>query len=234
MKITRIPFSQVRQLSSRDVAYQTEAEVLKDFYTYPVTIEAFKDVINEKQKQVIDRQLLCKVLNSNYQNLDQNEKSLSQISLLEKDNSFTIITAHQPSLLTGPLYYIYKISSAINLATKLKEQYPEYNFIPAFVSGGEDHDFEEINHLHIYNQRVEWQIDHNGEPTGRMPLDGMPKVLEELENILRENSDASKLVQELKPILQVSKNYGEFTFRLIHKLFGEKGLLFINMDSTLR
>jgi len=34
---------------------------------------------------------------------------------LKKENTFTITTGHQLSLMTGPLYFLYKIISTINL-----------------------------------------------------------------------------------------------------------------------
>ncbi|MBK7221085.1 MAG: bacillithiol biosynthesis BshC [Saprospiraceae bacterium] len=41
--------------------------------------------------------------------------------------------AHQPSLLTGPLYYIYKIFSAINLAEALSVRFPNNHFVPVWT-----------------------------------------------------------------------------------------------------
>src|SRR5437016_844244 len=73
----------------------------------------------------------------------------SNIEKLQQPNTFTITTAHQPVLFTGPLYVIYKIASAIVIAERLCKEFPGKHFIPVYCMGAEDHDFKEINHITI-------------------------------------------------------------------------------------
>ena len=232
MKITRIPFDQVKQFSSRDIAYQNESSELKPFYKYKVDVSSFEHVIEAKKSHPINRSILVDGLMSQYQGIPDFENVHQNIELLKKDNTFTIVTAHQPSLLTGPLYYIYKICSTIHLCKTLKEAYPNYQFVPTFVSGGEDHDFEEINHLNIYNKTITWLTTHTNQPTGRMPINGLDHVLKKLRTILRNDSDAQKLIDNCSEFEKSSSNYGSFMFKLVHHLFGKFGLVFINMDQS--
>ena len=67
MKIHRIPFTEVDQLSARDIAYATQDERLRPFYKYPTTLEAFAQVIADKQKEDIDRKQLVESLRAQYQ-----------------------------------------------------------------------------------------------------------------------------------------------------------------------
>ena len=60
------------------------------------------------------------------------------------------IFGHQLNLFTGPLYYMYKIISVINLSEKLNKKYSDYNFVPIYWMGSEDHDFKEINHFNVF------------------------------------------------------------------------------------
>ena len=60
------------------------------------------------------------------------ELQTQHLTALSEENTFTVVTAHQPSLLTDPFYYIYKIFSAINLAEQLKISFPSYHFVPIF------------------------------------------------------------------------------------------------------
>jgi uncharacterized protein YllA (UPF0747 family) len=53
------------------------------------------------------------------------------------------------NLFTGPLYFLYKIISTINLTKELKAKYPAYNFVPIYWMATEDHDFEEINYFNF-------------------------------------------------------------------------------------
>ncbi len=62
----------------------------------------------------------------------------------------------------GPLYFLYKIISTINLAKELKANYPKNNFVPVFWMATEDHDFEEINHFNFQNKRFQWTQNTSG------------------------------------------------------------------------
>src|SRR5699024_9139760 len=63
-------------------------------------------------------------------------------------DAVVVIGGQQAGLLTGPLYSINKVISIISLA---KRQEAEINrpVIPVFWIAGEDHDFDEINHVNI-------------------------------------------------------------------------------------
>jgi len=230
MKITNLSFEKVNQFSDRDKAYQSNDQRLRNFYKYTPSIEAFPDVIKQKSNQEIDRGLLADTIRSTYGSMKISQKLDQNIALLREPNTFTITTAHQPSLLTGPLYYTFKICSVLNLCIQLNEKYPEYNFIPVFVSGGEDHDFEEINHFKLYNKTINWHLDHNSEPTGRLALDNFDAVFTEMDQSLRSESAARTILEKAIAFKASSKTYSVFVQELVNLLFGEFGLVFINMD----
>ncbi|MEM8907956.1 MAG: bacillithiol biosynthesis BshC, partial [Bacteroidota bacterium] len=162
MQVYKIPFSDVPQLSARDKAYAAEHEGLRAFYKYPVSIEAFAQVIKDKQATPTDRTLLVNVLKEQYAQLSVEPAVQANIKQLADAQTFTLTTAHQPSLLTGPLYYIYKIISTINLAKRLRDFYPDYHFVPVFITGGEDHDFEEVQNAHLFNRTLTWENTETG------------------------------------------------------------------------
>ena len=58
MEIIKLPFSEIPQLSKRDIAYVDENPLLEPFYKYQVRIENFESIIHSKQKENIDRSLL--------------------------------------------------------------------------------------------------------------------------------------------------------------------------------
>src|SRR5690606_12329198 len=105
MEVIKLPFSKVPQLSKSDVAYVDENPLLEPFYKYQVRIENFENVIRSKQKEDIDRELLVEVLKEQYAVFEESKKVTENIELLANENTFTVVTAHQPSLFTGPLYY---------------------------------------------------------------------------------------------------------------------------------
>ncbi|TDA74551.1 bacillithiol biosynthesis BshC, partial [Halomonas marinisediminis] len=76
---------------------------------------------------------------------NSSELTQKNIQLLKEENTFTVTTGHQLNLFTGPLYFLYKIVSTINLCEQLKTEFPKQNFVPIYWMATEDHDFEEIN-----------------------------------------------------------------------------------------
>lgn len=229
MKIHRIPFPQVPQLSSRDVAYATQDERLRPFYNYPTTLEAFAQAIADKQKEDIDRSRLVQSLKDQYAQLTATEKSAAQIELLGQDNTFTVVTAHQPSLFTGPLYFIIKICSTINLARKLNDAYPDYNFVPFFITGGEDHDFEEINHLHLFGKTISWDSGETG-AVGAMSTSTLAEPLQALKEILGSSERAEAVFNELQAAYTGHERYGMATIDYVTRLFAETELLVFDMS----
>jgi bacillithiol biosynthesis cysteine-adding enzyme BshC len=232
MKILKVPFTEIEQFSAMDIAYATQDERVLAFQKYRPELSDFKQVIQDKQSDQTDRTLLCEVLADQYQAYSTDVQSaLKQIDRLKRDNTFTIVTAHQPVLFTGPAYLIYKIISAIKLTRQLKERYPEFDFIPVYVSGGEDHDFEEMDHMHLYGKTIKWENDEAGS-VGRMHTSSLKPALEQLGEILGDAESAKKIFELFKTTLQHQQLYGRAFADLINGLFGHLDLVVINMDDA--
>ena len=229
MAIHKIDFADIPQLSDRDKAYQSENNPFESLIKYKPELASFAKAIEDRKQYPVDRSLLVDVLQQQYKALPSKEKSSKNIELLRSENTFTIITAHQPVLFTGPLYYIIKIFSAINMAEQLKAVHPTYDFVPVFISGGEDHDFDEVNKCKLYGKTIEWQQGKGGS-VGRMNLDGVDEAIKALEEILSDKEDAQRAKQWIKDAYNHSSNYAEMTTRLVHSLFGKYGLLILNPD----
>lgn len=231
MTTQHIPFSQIPQLAKTDIAYATAHPSLRPFYNYSVDIQSFKQAISDRQKFEIDRTLLTKTLVKQYKSFSSKNAVLNNIELLNSENSFTIVTAHQPSLFLGPLYFVYKILSVINLTRQLKQQYPKYNFIPTFVIGGEDHDFEEVNNINLFNKKIVWQNEEKGS-VGMMQTSSLKPVLEELKSILGDSENATRVFQIIEKCFTSNERYHSATQSLLNELFGDYGLIVINMNDA--
>ena len=98
--------------------YLSQNQKLRPFYNrFPSSVN-FSDQISEKLKQNIDRETLVDSLLNQNKEISLSEKSSSNIQSLINQDTFTVTTGHQLCLFTGPLYFIYKIISCINLAEK--------------------------------------------------------------------------------------------------------------------
>lgn len=227
MQIDRIPFPEVPQFSQRDVAYATGAADLKPFFKYPVTLEAFAEVMKDKAKDQTDRKLLVDELMAQYEGLAQADTARTQVQSLLNGNAWTVITAHQPSLFTGPLYFIYKICSTINLARKLNERYPDQHVVPLFIIGGEDHDFDEINHARIKGEMITWEQEVGGS-VARLSTTSLAPALRALKELLGGDFTPFGIYDRLEKAYGGDKTYGEATLQFVHDLFKDTELVISN------
>ncbi len=227
MECHYIPFGETQSFSKNDVAYIDSDPKLREFYGYEPVISSFDQVIEKKKLHQVDRKTLVRTLKVQYSRFEPFEETDLNIDSLLSPDTFTITTAHQPSLFTGPLYFIYKIISAINLTEKLKIEYPQYHFVPIFWSGAEDHDFEEINHVKIFRDVLTWENNESGS-VGQMSSKGILPLIEELKGILGKSENADRIISLLTTSFQKHDTYGKASLEFVNLLFGKKGLVLID------
>lgn len=229
MRVLHFDYRQVPGIAEKDLAYLCDDPRLQPFCLHPQRMDAFERLIDQRCAYPCDRALLVSVLRDQYAALPENEAVRQAIEALGKERTFTVVTAHQPSLFTGPLYFIYKIVSAINLARQLGERFPDKTFVPVFVIGGEDHDFEEINHAWVFGQRLEWQTEAGG-PVGRLATESLRPVLDRLREVLGDSPEAMRWYTLIEQAYTRYPRYGQATQALVHSLFGKFGLVTLLMD----
>jgi len=230
MNIKYREYSEVPQLSQKDQHYIQLEDYLSDYYKYTPTLEEFEKVMSDRANYKVNRATLHTEVKTAYGNIISSAKQQNNIESLLKDNTFTVITAHQPSLFGGPMYYIYKICSVINLSQKLNAKYPNKHVVPVFINGSEDHDFDEVDHFNIFGKNIKWEREASG-PVGRLSTAGLSEVLAATKEILGDSENATEIIAILNDALQKATNYNDFVFRFVNKLFADYGLLVINTDN---
>lgn len=229
MRHIKIPFTDIPQFSFKDKFYKTQTDQLQEFISYLPSIEEVAKAISERKKFPLDRASLKDYMSGQYARITASDLQMGNIEKLASENTFTVTTAHQPCLFGGPAYYFYKIFSTIHLAGVLHQAYPEYNFVPVFVNGGEDHDFDEVNHMHIFGKTIRWETDQTGS-VGRFHLDNLDKALGELKDIVGVNDTGLAFVDILEKAYAQSIDYNDFVFRWVNEYFSKWGLLVVSMD----
>lgn len=217
------------------VDYLDEKLELKSLYNRFPRIENFKAQIEEKLKNFnsndnFNRQVLASELERQYLNFEVSHTTLNNIKLLNNLNTFTITTGHQLNLFTGPLYFLYKIVSTINLCKELKLAYPEYNFVPVYWMATEDHDFEEINYFNFKNKKIKWNRESFG-PVGRLSTDGLEEVLSSFSTGLGIGVNADSLKELFRRSYLEHSNLADATRFLANELFKNEGLVIVDGDS---
>lgn len=230
MKVEKIDVTEINILSDLIRDYINEDPKLAHLYDYSKNIGEFKRVIENKSKENINREVLATELSKQYESLENTDLVLENVKLLRQENTFTITTAHQLCLFTGPLYFVYKSISVIKLSMLLKKEYPDYNFVPVFWLGSEDHDFEEINHLNIYDKKISWESGQTG-AVGRMKNTNISKTISQLSKVLFGGKE-HELINYLKSTFKDTDLYVKSFIRFIHKLFGQYGLVVLEQDNV--
>jgi len=201
---------------------------LEAYYQYPPNINSFSAAITNKSKEVINRSVLAEVIKKQYSDIDD---APSNISLLTDANTFTVTTGHQLCLFTGPLYLCYKLLTVINLTEQLKQQFPDKNFVPLYWMASEDHDFEEVNHFHLFGKKVTWEAEA-GNAVGRMSVDGVSDVITALKEQLQSDESAIRVLSTFESAYSNQENLANATRALVHGLFGHYGLVVLDADDA--
>ena len=215
------------------VDYLDQKSELKSLYNRFPTLENFRLQIEEKSKNfpIENREILAKALLNQNQKFEISEATSTNIELLKKSNTYTITTGHQLNLFTGPLYFLYKIVSVINLTKQLKTAYPEHNFVPVYWMATEDHDFDEINFFNFKGKKIQWKKDSQG-PVGRLNTSGLEEVFEQFSNELGLGNNANYLRELFKNSYLEHDNLADATRYLANELFKNEGLVILDGDDS--
>ncbi len=226
-----IDYHQTHAFSKLFLDYVDGEEKLKEFYQFAPSITSIPNAIAKKSVENINRNLLVERLTHQYKNISLSKSVEKNISLLADKNTYTITTGHQLAIYTGEWYFIFKIITAINMAKEAKELYPEYNFVPVFWMASEDHDFEEINHIHLKNEKFEWKEKVSG-PTGRLKVDELTTLTESLSHFLQGRKYSEELISMFNTAYKKGNTLAEATRILVHELFKEDGLVILDADDV--
>lgn len=218
--------------------YLNEKPELKALYNRFPTLENFKLQLEEKGKNFNEkdadkskRATLVAVLKKQYASIEASSSTLNNIELLNHSNTFTVTTGHQLNLFTGPLYFLYKIVSTINLCKELKNEFPEHNFVPIYWMATEDHDFDEINYFSLHGKKITWNTNSFG-PVGRLSTKGLDKVFDVFDLEIGHGTNAEFLKELFKKAYIDHTNLADATRFLANELFASEGLVILDADAV--
>ena len=226
-----ISYEQTGQFKKIITDYISGAKTLEPFYAFPVTEEGVERAIEERKKHPVDRKLLTSFLEGQYASLDRKYAVDSNIELLGRENTFSIVTAHQPNIFTGHLYFVYKILHVVRLADEFSRKYPQYKFVPVFYMGSEDADLEELGHVYLNGEKIEWTTKQKG-AVGRMKTDGLSGLIDRMEGELTVHPFGSELIDMLRGFYKDGETVQQATFRFVHELFGDFGVVTLVPDDA--
>ncbi|TVZ55354.1 bacillithiol biosynthesis cysteine-adding enzyme BshC [Lutibacter sp. Hel_I_33_5] len=230
-----IPFHKTGFFSKTMLDYLDQKEIIQPFYNNFPDLEGFKKQIEEKRHSELvsesHRKVLGDALKNQYLSVKTSEETQQNIESLQKENTFTITTGHQLNLFTGPLYFLYKIISTINLAEELTDKFPKQNFVPIYWMATEDHDFDEINYFNFNHKKVQWNRKDGG-GVGRFSTEGLQEVFDEFSKHLGNSKNAIYLKGLFSEGYLKHNNLADATKYIANELFGKYGLIIIDADDV--
>ena len=239
---TLVPYGNTGLFTPLIQDYVQGKETASYFAEYEVSYEGIKQAIAQRKNFPCNRKILVAQLQKQYEAISKsnqlpiwnnsNQAVAANVELLNSENTFTITTAHQPNIFTGPLYFFYKIIHAIQLASDLKKQFPENNFVPVYYMGSEDADIEEVGSFVLDGSKYQWVTQQTG-AIGRMLVDDqLITLLQNMEGYWAVKPKGKDLFQALKNAYQKGVTINQATLHLVHNYFGQYGLVVLQPDDT--
>ncbi|MEY2902437.1 MAG: hypothetical protein RLY89_1543, partial [Bacteroidota bacterium] len=211
--------------------YLSGADTLRPFYQHLPNIDGIKDAIVARKQFATPRTVLVNQLNKQYQGLALSAKTQNNIASLLAENTFTITTAHQPNIFTGPLYFIYKILHTVKLAEYLSAEMPENNFVPVYYMGSEDADLDEIGSLNVGGSALKWNTKQTG-AVGRMLVDkAFLQLIHAIEGQIGVLEYGLELIALFKQCYQEGRQIQMATLDLVNQLFADFGVVVLIPDN---
>ncbi|MEO8948219.1 MAG: bacillithiol biosynthesis BshC, partial [Mucilaginibacter sp.] len=229
MEASCISYKDTGYFSPTVIDYINNQPQLRSFYAHRPDLEGFAELF-KKHKVVANRDVLVEVLLEQYARIAEHQKDeahkfpLQGVRGLESADTYTITTGHQLNIFAGPLYFIYKIVTAIKLARELKAAFPDKNFVPVYWMASEDHDFAEINYTNIGGKKVHWWYEASG-ATGRLNPDTIRQALNQYKGVLGMEHHAPELAAIVETAYSRFDKLADATRYMVDALFGQYGLV---------
>lgn len=229
----RVNFSKLQLHNSLILDYCRQKSELRDLYSAFPSVENIAKQCSAKAKTYNSKQrkLLYECLQSLHQKLNLSPSQQQNLEKLNNANTFTITTAHQANIFSGPLYTIYKIAHCLRIAQELNHSLKDYHFVPIFFIGSEDHDTEELNHIFLHKRKFSWQSSQEG-AFGRRTVDqNLQQLIRHIQHELSAYPQANELAN-LLACYQDNQSISQAYLHFLQILFQDYGLLFLQPDDA--
>lgn len=193
--------------------------------------------LDQSTRPSADRERVVECLTRYNEHIGNTSETIGSISKLLQPETLVIVGGQQTGLFGGPLLVIYKaitlIQAAKDASIRLKR-----TVLPLFWMAGEDHDFAEVNHIHILNPQADIDIIKIESTTevrtsvSRMQIDQWEQAIKQLGDTLQQTEFKAMLLDKLSEIGKDSQSLVDFFGKWMVWLFGEHGLILLNSDDV--
>lgn len=236
MKTRRIDIDALYRDDTLYRDYLTGRGSARDFFTHEP--RDFAGARNERREGSYPRGAIADALVRYNNTLGADERAIHNIELLADERSFCVVTGQQAGFLGGPLFTLYKITTALRLAAHCADTLG-VPVVPVFWLASDDHDLHEVNHAYVFGadgevQKVQFPVEHDGRPVESLPLfkEITTVYMRYFEHLLK-GAFAVPLhevfVAEARAAVPppVGDRFGEWVARMWSTLFSHHGLVLV-------
>jgi len=238
LKVTSLHEPALRSLAER--YRHQDPGVVSLFGAHPSRAEDWRDRaawLHESATRRADKAKVAGVLRQYHAGLPAHPAVQHSLERLGQANSLVVVGGQQAGLFGGALMIFHKARSVIQ-AARFAEQLLGCPVVPVFWIAGEDHDFDEANHVHV--QRADGAVKRIRieRPEGprlavsRTPIsrDSWEAALAGLAAELPDTAYKADLLAKLGSHLTDSPTLSLAFARLLAEWFGPEGLVLMDAD----
>ncbi|XJZ28400.1 bacillithiol biosynthesis cysteine-adding enzyme BshC [Bacillota bacterium Lsc_1132] len=222
--------------------YLEQTADIQPFFHYKFNqSDADRERMAELKKRTFPRNEMAEYIENFMARFPSSSAVKRSLEKLKSQDSMVVIGGQQAGILTGPLYTLHKVISIIKLAEQ-KEKELNVPVVPVFWIAGEDHDYQEVNHIFLpMDQKVDKWIYPEKVQQKKMVSDidlYKETCLSWAKNVIEnfgETSHTQSLLEFVEKQLAQSTTFVDFFAFIIMELFKEYGLLIVDSgDRQLR
>ncbi len=195
--------------------------------------------LDQQSRLSAPREAVVQALEQYNLRFSNSTQALESIHRLRQSQALVIVGGQQAGLFTGPLLVIHKAISIIR-AAKEAERRLNRPVIPIFWIAGEDHDLDEVNHIHQLTPQLaleKIELESSKGQVQRVPISRLEisstqweQALEKLDASLMSTDFKSDLMANLRALCVESNTLVDLFAGMMNVLFGSEGLVLMDSD----
>ena len=164
--------------------------------------------------------------------LEEESALTSNLELLKNQNTLTVTTGQQLHIFLGPIFVANKILSCCAESRAFDLQFPDHNVVPVFWLASEDHDFEEIRSVRLYNEILTWDLESKG-PVGRLRPDSLLPLVAQARQRIDQTPENLAFLDVCERAYSSCQTFAQATRQILHHYYGDLGIIVLDADSSV-
>lgn len=182
------------------------------------------------------RNVLVDVIKDQYERsgivLDTDSPVLENLEKLRQKNTVTATTGQQIHIFLGPFFMANKLLSCVAEAQRIADELVDIECVPVFWLATEDHDFDEIRSVRLYNETYTWDIPNAG-PVGRINPASILPLVDQAQERIDQTPENLRFIEICRTAYQSCNTFADATRFILHEIFGGTGIVILDADDKV-